>query len=495
MTTATRPLQAGDQIAGRYRLVAVVPSEPDSISTLWQAYDEVLARQVALRVVPIPNKAAREQAEPFLSAAVLSSQVNHPGLARVYDAAVTTDRGRGAEVAYLIREWVDGQPLDEHLEQVGTLAALDAADVLRQAADALTAAHAAGLVHARVHPRNVLVTPAGRVRLTDAAVGAALRGAAPGPVTPVLVAADTRDLAAVLYSLLTGRWPRGATAQPGGSLREAPRGGSNPFAPRQLLASVPRQLDSVVLRGLDGSHPQQLTTPAALADAADSAVAETRQALVEQSQPSKPSRVRRLLPWTVAGVVIAGVGLVGWLLGIAVGTLEPRNGSVNAIVTTTDAPTPGVAAARPLDLSKVVLRDFDPEGDGQENPDKIRNAVDDFPDTTWPTSRYRSASFSGLKSGVGLLLDLGTVRPLSTVQVGFSAPGAQVELRVADAAATAAPATAAGFRTVAAARDGKQVATLKPLVGTRARFVLVWITSLPKEDGGYRVGISELRLT
>jgi hypothetical protein len=490
---ATGPLQVGDLLAGRYLLLEAVAQ--DGPAVLWRATDEVLARTVAIKVVATPNKAARDDAQPFLDAAVRSGQVNHAGLVKVYDAALETRPGRGNDVAYLIREWVDGQPLDVHLEEVGALAAPDAADVLRQAADALTAAHSAGLLHGRVHPRNVLVTPSGRVRITDAALASALHGS---PVAEVPsradVQAETRDLAAVLYALVTTRWPSPATDQPAGSLVAAPVADGRPLSPRQLRAGVPRALDTVVTRGLLPARapaPGPLSTPAALADAADASAVEARAARVEQATPRPPSRLRRAVPWIAAASFVTAVGVTGWLLGLAVGDLPRRTNGVDAIVSTSETPSPGTTAAVALDLSKVVVRDFDPGGDRQENGDKVRNAVDGFPDTTWPTSRYKSATFGGLKDGVGLLLDLGRVTAVHTVQVGFSAAGAQVELRVSDTP----PADATALRTVAAAHDGKQVATLRPAPGTRGRYLLVWIVTLPQEGDGYRVGISELRIT
>ena len=492
-SAATGGLSVGDLLAGRYLLVEAVGGAGGT--TLWRAEDEVLARTVAVRVLPAPTKAAKDGAQPLLDAAVASGRVNHPGLARVFDAAVEKQPGRGRDVVYVLREWVDGEPLDAHLEAVGALAGPDAADVVRQLADALTALHRGGLVHGRLHPGNVVVTPTGRVRITDACVGAAL-----AETPPSHEADDTRDLGAVLYALVTGRWPAPATPQPAGSLTPAPVTDGHPLSPRQLRAGVNRALDTTVLRALlplEVPSQAPLRTPAALADAADAAVAETREALAAAAAPAgppAPSRLRRAVPWVLALAFLAAAGVVGYQAGLGVGELKPRS-DVDALVTATQAPTPGVAAPSPLDLSKVVVTDFDPQGDKQESGDKVRNAVDGFPDTTWPTSRYRSATFGGLKSGVGLLLDLGSVRPIAGVQVGFSAPGAQVELRTADPAATSAPTTLEQTTAVAAARDGKQVAALTPAPGTKARWVVVWVTSLPKDGDGYRVGISELRIT
>jgi hypothetical protein len=489
------PLTVGDLLCDRYQLLATVAT--DGPAALWRAHDDVLARQVAVKVVVTPNRAARDAAQPFLDAAVRTGAVNHPGLVRVYDAALEVRPGRGNDIAYVISEWVEGEPLDTHLARVGPLAAPDAVDVLRQAADALAAAHAVGLLHGRLHPRNVLVTVSGRVRLTDAAVAAAVHGSAVRSDLPRAIADDTRDLAAVLYALTTGRWPAGASDQPRDGLPAAPLADGHPLSPRQLKAGVPRALDNVVMRGLEPQrHPTQppLTRPAALADAADAAVAEARAARIENAVVKPPSRLRRSLPWLATLVFLGAIGTGGWLLGLAVGDLPRRPNGVDALVTTTSAPTSGPSVApvgTALDLTRVGIRDFDPLGDGQENPDQVRNAIDGDPSTTWNTSLYRSAVFGGLKPGVGLVLDLGRVVALHTVTVGFSAPGAHLDLQVADAP----PVDVTGVRTVAAAGDGALVATLTPPAGTTSRYVVLWITQLPQDGRGYRVGISEVRIT
>jgi hypothetical protein len=487
------PLQVGDLLAGRYELLD--PVATDGPAVLWRAHDEVLARDVAVRVLPTPNKESRKQVAPFLSAAARAGAVSHPGLVRVYDAAEEPGPRRGTDVVYLIREWVEGEPLDEHLARVGELAAPDAADLLRQLADALTAAHTSGLPHGRVHPGNVLITPSGRVRVTDAAVASAVHGdEVTDPLDDVAVWRDTRDAAAVLYALLTTRWPASSTPQPGGSLAAAPLSQGHAVGPHQVRASVSRHLDHVVLRALDpGQVPMlpPLRTPQALADAADHEAEAARRERQSVSARREPGWVRRHAGVLMALGLVLALGGLGWFAGLAVGTLERRPDAVDALVA---SPAPGTSGASPapaLDLRNAPLRDFDPLGDKQENPDQVRNAVDLDPTTAWVTQRYRTAKFSGLKDGVGLLVDLGSPRDLRRVRVAFTSPGAHVELRVTNVA----PSTLDATREVASDDSGAQVANLVPRAPTRVRYVLIWITELPKADEGYRVGISEVAVS
>jgi serine/threonine protein kinase len=497
------PVKLGDLLAGRYLLLETHAGS--SVATLWRAQDEVLARSVAVTCILTPNKAARDGAAPFLDAAARLGGINHPGVGRVYDAAIESRPGRGNDVAYVISEWIDGEPLDDHLERVGALAAPDASDVSRQVAEALTALHAGGLAHGRVHPRNVLVTPAGRVRLLHAAVSSTLHDLARNgsitvdvAATPSAVADDTRDLAAVLYALTTTRWPAAATPQPAGSLAPAPLENGQVLSPRQLRAAIPRALDHVVLRGLQpGRLPAfgPLRTPSAFADATDDAVLDLRTAQLEEEtkEPKPPGRIRRALPWVLAAAFISAVGVVGWTVGLAVGDL-PSAGDAQAIVSSPEPAAPGVAPRPAIKLTApVVVKDFDPlgRGDRQENPDQIPNAFDNDANTAWSTEQYRSATFSGLKPGVGLLVDLTKVTDLHSVRVAFSAPGANLEVRTSDVA----PTTADDMTLIAAYTKGEQNAARVLQSGTKARYVLFWITLLPKDGDKYRVGISELRLT
>ena len=489
--------RAADLLAGRYRLVEPVRDAGSTV--LWRAVDEVLARPVAVKLLSTGGPAA----QPFLAAAVRAGALGHPGLVRVYDAGLETPTRAPGEVAYVISEWVDGASLPGVLSD-GPLDAVDATDLLRQAADALTAAHARGVAHGRLHPGNVLVTSGGRLRVTDVAVAAAVHAPdVPADATSDAVQADTRDLAAMLYALLTGRWPGAATPQPAVGLPNAPaerQEASRPYSPRQVRAGVPRALDLVVSRGLDPArHPglAVLATPAALADAAEQAAEQSRETHRRRvTDPGPPSRLRRSAPWVVTGAVVAVIGTGGWLLGLAVGELPRRDGAVDNVVSTGSSPpspgTPRRAPSVPIDLTRVPVRDFDPPpGDGQESSDKVRNAIDGDPSTAWATSRYTTSRFGGLKQGVGLLIDLGATRTLHKVEVALTAPGAGLELRVADTAGG----TADGFRVVARAAKTGLVASLVPAVGERGRYWLVWLTALPRDGNGYREGISELRFS
>ena len=481
-----RLLEPGDVLAGRYVLERELPAPGDSPAVAWRAVDDVLARPVTVKALPSSHPAAAA----LLQAAAAAGTPASRAAARVYDAA-TEPRHRRPSLAYVISEWVDGDPLPQVLEQ-GPLPAGQALDLAVQGAQALVALHGGGVVHGRIHPGNVLVDRDGRLRLTDTALAAAVHGTDTGlPAGPGERARDVRDLLAVLYAAATARWPDAVTEQPARGVPPAPRSEAGLPGPRQVRGGVPRALDDVVVRGL---HPGPRDTPLltaaalleALRDATDAVGREERAAPVG---PRRPGRLRTAAPLLAAAALLAAVGAVSFSLGLEIGAVPPLDEGL------AEQPAPsavtGAAPGSPVDLSGVVVRDFDPYGrPAEENRDQVVNAYDGAGSTAWPTDLYRTERFGGLKPGVGLLLDLRRPTTLSEVAVDLSAPGARLEVRAGDALGrdeTSLP--------VVATDDGRRgVVRFAVPAGTRARYWLVWITQLPPDAGAFRAGIDELRL-
>ncbi len=229
--------------------------------------------------------------------------------------------------------------------------------------------------------------------------------------------------------------------------------------------------------------------------------------LPPQLDPRAGWRSRRALPTRLllflVGVLLVGA-VIGALLALALALLVPgRTGGSSAdqpapptgAAPGSAAPSPpGSAApsAAPVPLGRVLppaaVTAFDPQGDRAEGNAALPRAYDGDPRTAWLTDRYRSAGFGGLKTGVGLLVDLGRPERVGSVRITLSAPGAGLELR-----AGAVPAAGvAGFAVVATAAPGAAAVTLRPTPATTARYWLVWLTALPPDGPGYRGGIAEL---
>ncbi|MEO7195745.1 MAG: protein kinase [Pseudonocardiaceae bacterium] len=168
-------LSGGQLLARRYRLSRRIAV--GGMGEVWRATDTRLDRQVAIKVLKPELSGDAEFRHRFHTEARMAASLNHPGIAAVHDYGEAEENDLGA---YLVMELVAGEPLDTILMRQRRLTAERTLDILRQAGHALQAAHERGLVHRDIKPGNILITPDGRVKLTDFGIARAVDAA---PVT------------------------------------------------------------------------------------------------------------------------------------------------------------------------------------------------------------------------------------------------------------------------------------------------------------------------
>jgi len=200
-------------LAGRYEIVR--PLGHGAMAVVDLARDRKLGRDVALK--RLAENLARDEdlRARFLREGRLAARLSHPNIVRVYDVGEADGR------PYIAMEHVDGETLADLIERNGTVASGEAAELGAQAARALAAAHAAGLVHRDVKPHNLLLRRDGLLKLSDFGIAVGLEGTrftAAGTVLgtaaylapeqargeEVTTAADVYALGLVLVELLTG---------------------------------------------------------------------------------------------------------------------------------------------------------------------------------------------------------------------------------------------------------------------------------------------------
>ncbi|MGR6322735.1 protein kinase [Micromonospora soli] len=211
----------GEEILGyRYRLVDQIGK--GGMGVVWRAFDEVLDRQVAVKVLAARFAENADSRQRVLAEARAAARLTHPHIAAVYDYGESVTEV-GNRVPFVVMELLQGRSLHERLKR-GPLPVESALRCCAETASALASAHASGLVHRDVKPGNVMLTPAG-AKVVDfglAAVvgrndpeeaGGELRGT-PEYVAPerlfgegVVPATDVYALGVILYRLLADRLP------------------------------------------------------------------------------------------------------------------------------------------------------------------------------------------------------------------------------------------------------------------------------------------------
>ena len=210
-----RPTQ-GVSFGGRYELQSRIAI--GGMGEVWEATDHVIGRIVAIKILKDEYMGDPGFLERFRAEARHAALVNHEGIASVFDY------GEENGSAFLVMELVPGEALSTVLERDGALSADKTLDIVAQTASALQAAHAAGLVHRDIKPGNLLITPDGRVKITDFGIARiadqvplTATGQVMGTVQylspeqasghPASPATDTYSLGIVAYESLAGKRP------------------------------------------------------------------------------------------------------------------------------------------------------------------------------------------------------------------------------------------------------------------------------------------------
>lgn len=468
MSVDTTPAGSAGFVGDRYRLLECVAGDPNGPAVAWRAWDNLLNRPVTLTVV----RPGGPSAGGFLAHAHAVSTIVHPTLARVYDAV---DEGARA---YVVSEWVTGTPFTALLRD-GALDPEAAASTVARVADAVAAAHAAGVAFGGVHPDHVVVTADGEVKLAQV-VGDGRAAASD----------DVRGLGALLYGALTAHWPLAATGG-AAALRPATTSSGHLLSPRQVRAGVPEDLSTLAVRALDATGPHGLRSAAAMSTVLSERPGAGGDDVFSFADDHR-QRARRSRWWARAIPVAAGLAvlaLLGWLVGSAIGGLPGRDGGAPQAAADPSTSSPTAAPLRAVRPSGVML--YDPRGDGNERA-KIELSYDGNTETSWTTDRYRRTSaFGGLKEGMGIAYDFGRPTAVRDVTVTTDRPGTSLQILAGNADPADSPPSS--YTMVGKKADTDETNRITLTAGTSGRYFIVWLVELASDgEGQYYGSLSEV---
>ncbi len=264
-------------LSGRYALER--PIGQGGMATVYLADDLKHHRKVAIKVLR-PDIASSIGGGRFEREVAVAARLNHPHIVALYDS------GEAAGQLYYVMPWIRGESLRQRLDREGQLPIAEALGIIRNAASALTHAHAQGLVHRDIKPENILLHE-GEAMVTDFGIALVANAGTDGRLTTVGMAigtpyymspeqaageqvldarSDIYSLACVLYELLAGEPPfTGGTVQ---AIIARRFSGEVPSV-RRLRASVPPAIDAAMQRAMSSAPSDRFATCAEFVQAFD----------------------------------------------------------------------------------------------------------------------------------------------------------------------------------------------------------------------------------
>ncbi len=479
----------GTTLNGRYRLEARVGS--GGMSTVYRALDETLQRQVAIKLMNREIASDSDQLERFRREARAVAQLSHPHIVGVIDAG--EDDGR----PYIVFEYVEGETLKERIRRLGRLPIAEAVAYAIEIARALGAAHARHIVHRDVKPQNVLIDEEGQAKVTDFGIarmrdeeGLTADGRVLGTTDyvspeqalgqPVTGQSDLYSLGIVLYEMLTGEVPFKGDNQVAVAMKHVREQIPDVRSKRpEVSAALAAVLDTATAKHLGDRCGDDAELIADLEDvlAIEAARAGSASGEVTSVLRTLPSGKQRRVPFRVRHPFLSAA-----LLGAALALL---GGGGYWLATRAHPGTPKLSAPPPkptlqqVQVCDTCAHDYNPDavsGPKTQNPNEVGYAIDGNPNTAWQTEYYYSGTLG--KPGVGLYLDATPGVAAAEIRINTRSPGWNVQIYATNTQPD--PAVFTGWTLVgsATAVQGTENIPLRT-GGTRYRWYLVWIKSLP----------------
>ncbi len=229
------------------------------MALVYKAKDLMLERSVAVKVLREDLSTDMSFRERFRQEARAAANLSHPNIVTVHDFGL--DQGH----LFIVMEYVPGTDLKTRIREKSRFSVQETLELMIQACQGVGYAHRAGLVHCDIKPHNMLVSPDGRLKVTDFGIARALASISPEERSEVVwgsphyfspeqaaglppsPASDVYSLGVILYEMLTGQLPfNAADAEELARMHREVQ----PIPPRAINPAIPSQLDEIILKVL-----------------------------------------------------------------------------------------------------------------------------------------------------------------------------------------------------------------------------------------------------
>jgi serine/threonine-protein kinase len=487
-------------LAGRYRLERTLGT--GASATVWLAFDAVLERRVAVKILAAGRDDQPDKLERFRREARALAKLGHPHIVTVIDI------GEEAGTPFIVLEYIAGETLKARIRRLGRVPVDEALAYTIEVARALAAAHVRGIVHRDVKSQNILIDPDGGAKLTDfgiarsgTEVALTVGGRVLGTtdyVSPeqalgheVTGQSDLYSLGIVLYEALTGAVPfTGATQLAVASMHVRAQVPDVQRARPEVSAALAAVIDHATAKRLERRYPDARTMIAELERVLAIETARAGDATGEASIVLRtlPQGARRRVPLRVrhpSSLALSAV-VVALIIGaIAAFALAHIHGN----------PKPPPPAAQTIEtrasLVGAIATSYNPFGHGgPDNPATAGRAIDGKPADEWATNLYDDGALD--KPGVGIYFALRAPVAADRLTLDTTTPGFALQVWASNVISTAPGSTASGLARLGWHELGQlrrvgasDTVTLRS--AAPYRYYLAWITRLEPGAAGAAV--------
>ena len=500
---STSSKMIGTVLSGRYKLEAKLGS--GGMSTVYLARDTTLDRSVAVKVMHREMSEQADQLQRFRQEARAVAKISHPNVVAVIDA------GEDGGHPYIVFEYVEGETLKQRINRVGALDPQEALAYAIEVARGLTVAHARNMVHRDIKPQNVLIDSEGRAKLTDFGISRQLEQdgmTATGRVLgttdyvapeqamghPVDQRSDVYSLGVVLYEMLIGQVPFHADSQVGVAMKHVNEEMPDVQQRRPELSAAA----ALVVERATAKDPAERYQEVGemIADLSTALEVEAARA---GSTTGEATTVLEAVP--PAERKLSGGHRRSWLaIGALVLAVIAVLAAVQLIGNGNSGGGGGALKGKGNTVPLAGASDYDPQGDGEEDPEGLGFATDGNPTgTAWSSEHYDTDTFAGTKTGpdpgVGLYVTAkSTVKPAEMI-IRTPGPGWDAEIF---ASPSGPPEELQEWgEPVGTVTDAKDLNEVELHLEEPAKYFLIWFNkAAPAQDqeGRYQVEISDVKL-